>query len=276
LRVVHSDVVVLTDRALFERLLRNLISNAIRYTAEGRVLVGCRRHNGHFWVEVWDSGIGIAEPQRRRIFEEFQRLGNEVRRNEKGVGLGLAIVDRISKLLGLDVSVTSTVGKGSCFAVRVPLGDSVAASFAERVVEEAEIPDFDRMAVGKTVLVIDNDLSSLAAVSDAVRSWQWEAVEAASGWIALEEVARMPGEGRSLDLIVADYNLDGDERGTDAIAAVRQAIGREVPAMIITGDRSVALRAKLREMGLGYLAKPLKPGRLRTLLNYLVNTAETD
>ena len=271
LRVVQSDAVILTDRTLFERLLRNLISNAIRYTAEGRVLVGCRRHGGQLWVEVWDSGIGIPEKQRRRVFEEFQRLGNEPRRDDKGHGLGLAIVDRISKLLGVKVNVISTVGKGSCFAVSVPFGDPVAESMAAKEAIAAEAASDVIPSDPKCVVVIDNDSQSLAAVAEVIRSWNWRAVEADTAAGALAELVM---QGVTPDLIVADYHLDCEALGTDAIEEIRRVHGADLPAMIMSGDRSVALRSALRERGYGYLAKPMRPARLRTLLNYLVETGE--
>ena len=120
--VVPTRAVVHTDRQLLERMLRNLISNAIRYTASGRVLIGCRHRRGHVSVQVWDTGIGIPEDKLGAIFGEFQQLGGAPRRNAAGLGLGLAIVERIARLLSLRIDVRSRLGRGSCFAVEVPCG----------------------------------------------------------------------------------------------------------------------------------------------------------
>ncbi len=216
-RFVQSSAVVHTDRALLTRVLCNLVSNAIRYTETGRVLIGCRRHpGGGVSIEVWDTGIGIPEAKRARIFEEFHQLGPPPRRGEKGVGLGLAIVDRIARLLALEVTVRSRVGRGSCFAVRVPAGRRGAVGPAKEVIP-APPPGGD--LDGLCVACVENDVPTLQALEALLRSWGCRPVVAAgldAGFSALAAAGCHP------DLILADYHLDGGLHGTDAVAGLRE------------------------------------------------------
>ncbi|MFL5255271.1 MAG: sensor histidine kinase [Rhodopila sp.] len=168
LRVVPCGAIVHTDQHLFERVLRNLISNAIRYTAEGRILVGWRRRGNHLIVQVWDTGVGIPTQMRRQIFEEFQRLGYAPRREGKGLGLGLAIVDRIARMLDLGIEVTSTVGRGSCFSVMVPIAaatDDPAWVPVETI--RIEPPGLK----GRTIVVVDNDEFAIDAMRAVLNGW---------------------------------------------------------------------------------------------------------
>ena len=266
LRVVPCAAVIHTDRALFERVLRNLLSNAIRYTATGRVLVGCRRRRDHVLIDVWDTGVGIPADRQGRIFEEFHRLGNAPRNDGKGLGLGLAIVDRIARLLGLRVTFESVVGRGSRFTVLAPYGE---ARGVEDAGAEVPIPPLDSLA-GRRVLLIENDLGAIAGMRALLQSWGCVVVADATAAAAL---AQWPADVPGPDLLIVDYHLDDDAVGTDAVANVRAARGAALPALVLSGDRSEDMRARMKACGLPFLAKPTSPARLRAMMSYLLRGA---
>lgn len=263
LRVVSTRAQVHTDRHLLERVLHNLISNAIRYTAEGRILIGCRYRGDGVVVQVWDSGIGIPEPMREEIFREFQCLGNTPRRDAKGLGLGLAIVDRIARLLDLEVTVTSEVGRGSCFSLGLPRCAEIALPQAA----ESPAPPLPGLT-GKCVLVIDDDPAALDAAHAVLDGWGCRFLGAAS---LVDAVTQLSATKSTPDLIIADYYLGGDLRGTDAIDALRARHGQNLPAMVVSGDRSFELKNALKAAGFAFLPKPASPARLRAMMSYLVS-----
>jgi two-component system, sensor histidine kinase len=268
LRVVQSGAVVHTDQTLLARVLRNLVSNAIRYTEAGRILIGCRQAGtGHVRVEVWDTGIGIPEAKRAHIFEEFQQLGAPPRRHEKGFGLGLAIVDRIARLLALEVSVRSGVGHGSCFAVRVPRG-VVGAPEAENPAARAPTPGGE--LEGLCIACVENDAQTLQAMEALLRSWGCRPVVAPGLGAGFSALAT---EGCRPDLILADYHLDDGLRGTDAVAALREQFGADIPAVIVSSDRAAAVQAEAEARGCGFLVKPLRPAKLRAVMGYVLGRA---
>ena len=264
LRLVPSSAVMHTDRHLFERVLRNLLSNAIRYTAAGRILVGCRHRGGCLRVEVLDTGIGIPDERRTQIFEEFRRLGNAPRNDGKGLGLGLAIVDRIARLLDLGIEVRSRVGHGSCFAVTVPYGLPEPSQPAPDTVADPVAPD---TVGGRRVLVIENDPDGLDAMRALLESWGCTMLEAASAAEADAALQRLDGPP---DLVIADYHLDAGELGTDAIASLRARCGTALPALVISSDRSADLRQRMKAAGQAFLPKPASPARLRAMMSYLM------
>ena len=266
LSTVTTSAVVRTDRTLLERVLRNFISNAIRYTDTGRILIGCRGRGDLVSIEVWDTGIGIPAEKRARIFEEFQQLGAAPRRQEKGLGLGLAIVERIARLLALEIEVESRLGHGSKFAVLVPRGlledrtDDIADG---RSAESSMEVGFD----GRLVLCIDNDVQVLEGMAELTASWGCELIAATS---TDEAIAAITRTARVPDLLIADYHLDNGAVGTDAIALLRGRFGEAFPVLVISSNRTAALRAELKARGLSFLAKPIAPGRLRAMMNYLL------
>jgi two-component system, sensor histidine kinase len=264
LSAVASSAVVRTDRTLLERAIRNFISNAIRYTDTGRILIGGRGRGSHVSVEVWDTGIGIPAEKHARIFEEFRQLGTSVRRHEKGLGLGLAIVERIARLLDLKIEVESRIGHGSKFAVLVPRNELQAGSeelVNAALAEPATGDGFD----GRLVLCIDNDAQVLEGMAELTIPWGCELVAAVNVAQALESIGQ---KGRSPDLLIADYHLDDEELGTDAIELLRTRFGQAIPALIISSNRTTALRAELKARGLSFLPKPIAPGRLRAMMSY--------
>jgi signal transduction histidine kinase len=269
LRVVPSGAVVRTDIRLFERIVRNLLANALRYTERGGVLLGARRRGDRLRLEVWDTGPGIPAGSLDDIFKEFRRLANPGRGDGPlpGMGLGLAIVDRIARLLGATIEVRSRVGRGSVFSVEVPLaGDaSLVAAVPVRVAPGGEA------LRGRTVLIVDDDRTTLDGVQAILRGWGMDAIAARS---VDDAVARSRGRRDAPAVILADYHLLDGATGFDAIDAVRASLARmTIPAIVITADPSEATRRRAAERGFGYLDKPLRVERLRSLLAHVLAAA---
>jgi signal transduction histidine kinase/CheY-like chemotaxis protein len=264
LAVVPTRAFVETDPAFLRRVLQNLLSNALRYgSVEGRpqrVLLGCRREGRDVRIEVRDNGPGIAADKQALIFEEFVRLQPEDDRprEERGLGLGLAIVERIGRMLDLPVRLASAPGRGSTFSIVVPL---VPAVIASPVPASAPQPA-PALEAGSFVLCIDNEARVLEAMAALLSGWGCEVATAASQAEALErvrEAARLP------DLVLADLHLD-DEDGLEVIAHLRGAWERPVPAALVTADRDPMLRLRARARQVELLHKPIKPAALRALL----------
>ncbi len=253
LRTVPSRAVVRTDRRLLERVVRNFLSNAIRYTGTGRVLLGCRHRGTVLAIEVLDTGIGIDPAQEHAIFEEFHRLGNAPRAAETGLGLGLAIVERIARLLDLTLGLVSTPGRGSKFSVAVPLGDGA---------------DLAPMATGPglaglRVALVDDDPEVLLATQGLLEAWGCVVAAASSAAALLARPGPLP------EIIVADYHLADGHHGTAAIRQIRDRAGTELPALVISGHRSPALEEAVAAAGARFLPKPVAPARLRAMLGFL-------
>jgi len=253
---VPCSLVVRSDRRLLRRLVQNLVSNAIKYTPAGRVLVGCRRRGGKLRIDVYDTGVGIPESQQRDIFVEFHRL-DQGARIARGLGLGLSIVERVARVLGCEIELDSTVGRGSRFSVVVPLSNAVAVKMPPR----DEIHVDPGQLVGTTALCIDNEPSVLDGMETLLRGWGCEVIKAPDLELALEAVAESPTVPNGL---LVDYHLDRGN-GIEAIAALRARCG-DLPAILITADRSPAVRERARAEGIQLLNKPLKPAALRALL----------
>jgi signal transduction histidine kinase/CheY-like chemotaxis protein len=266
LRVRPTRMCAATDPMLLEPILLNLASNAIRYTKSGGVLIGVRRRGERASIEVWDTGIGIAQEERRRIFEEFYRLPGSNEVQPKGLGLGLAIVDRLARLLDLPVSVTSVAGRGSKFAVSVPVA-SVAAGKLPALQPATPAPmAFDELAV----LLIDDDAAARDAAEGLLAQWGCRVVTASSG----SEAGTLVESGRLRPaVIICDYRLGDNECGTEVIGQIRERLDAEVPAVLISGDVTTTLRADAEAAGLHLLQKPLKAAQLRVLLHHVVTSA---
>ncbi len=263
--VVPTPAFVSTDPAFLRRILQNLLSNALRYgSAEGRrprVLLGCRRAPDGLRIEVKDNGPGIAPDKQVLIFEEFVRLQAEddAPREERGLGLGLAIVERIARMLDLPIGLASAPGRGSTFSVTVPRVPAVVAAPiatpAPRPVASIEAESF--------VLCIDNEARVREAMATLLGGWGCRVATAASQAEALAQVARA---GRLPDLVLADLHLDQEADGLEVVDALRAAWGRAVPAALITADRDPTLRPRARARQVELLHKPVKPASLRALL----------
>ncbi len=258
LRFAPSSLSIRTDRRLMRRLLQNLVSNALKYTVKGRVLVGCRRTGRLARIEVWDTGLGVPADKRRTIFEEFQRLDSGAR-VARGLGLGLSIVERLSRLLGHPVQVNSWPGKGSVFSVSALLGVEVA-SIREEGQALSVAPG--ELLAGLSILVIDNEPRVLGGMRTLLERWGCR-VATATG--LTEARAALPAFGPP-EVVIADYHLD-EGNGIETIRAVRQDLMHAVPAILATADRSPEVRDLAAREGIAILNKPVKPAPLRAQLS---------
>ncbi|WP_172642517.1 ATP-binding protein [Azoarcus sp. KH32C] len=250
LRCVKSGVTVRTDAVMFRRMLANLVSNAIRYTERGTVLIGCRRRQGKLWVEVWDTGIGIPEDKTKEIFEEFKQL-DEAR--TRGSGLGLAIVDKSAKLLGLGVRVRSTPGRGSMFAIEAPLG--IQAS-------QGPLPQPGRRSL--RIALVENNEQVRQALELALQATGHLVVSAAD---CRSLLARF--DCWSPDVLISDYRLSNGETGFDVITRVRAKFGEDLPAVLITGDTDPNLIRSMAGRGVVIQHKPLQIDALQACIQGL-------
>src|SRR5271166_5830150 len=257
LRFVPSKLAIRTDRRLMRRLLQNLVSNAIKYTVRGTVLVGCRRASDRLRIEVWDTGLGIPADRQRAVFEEFRRL-DQGARMERGLGLGLSIVERLGRVLGHPVGLRSLPERGSAFFVTASLGEP-AAEAAERAAPAA--PAGGEPLSGLKVLAVDNEPRVLKGMQALLNRWGC-AVATASG---LNEARAALAKFGAPDVIVADYHLDEGD-GIEAILALRRDFGRDIPAILATADRGPEARDAAARADVVILHKPIKPAPLRALL----------
>jgi Na+/proline symporter/signal transduction histidine kinase len=257
LRFVMASATVRSDRRLLRRLLQNLISNAIKYTPSGRVLVGCRRTKGNLRIEVLDSGLGIPAAQTRAIFREFHRLqdGAKVAR---GLGLGLSIVERISRVLNHPVRLKSEPGRGSVFSVEVPVTAAISASPPQRGPMRSDPAQLSGMAV----LCMDNDPQILDGMEALLGGWGCQVMKAADLPSAIKLIE---SERPILSGLLVDYHLD-DGTGIDAIIELRRRFGADLPAILITADRTPRVREEARAGDVPIVNKPVKPAALRALL----------
>ena len=255
---VPSSVTIRSDRRLLRRLLQNLISNAIKYTPKGRVLVGARRRGGSARIEVWDTGLGIPESKQRDVFREFERLAPAAK-SARGLGLGLSIVERISRVLDHRVDLRSVPQQGSVFMVEVPI---VAAASEAAPAAEETTPAADHLPLaGLEVIAIDNEARILEGMQVLLAGWGCRVLTARGIAEARSALANVPPP----DVIVADYHLD-DGDGIEAIAALRAQCHADLPAVLVTADRSPAMRERAGAADIRVLNKPLKPAALRALL----------
>ncbi len=259
LRIVPSKARVRSDPILLERILLNLVSNAVRHTGRGGVVVGCRKQSETLGIEVWDSGPGIAPEQRDNIFNEFVRLAPSDTGRQRGLGLGLAIVQRLCDLLGHTISIESIVGKGSRFSVSVPLALTSEATTTQPSDTAGILPSF----AGQLVAVIDDDPLVLDSMGGLLRSWGCSVVTATS---AREALAHLAQQVRSPDLIIADFNLADGLTGIAAIQAVRDRFGAVIPAFLISADATPERLGEVRAAGYQLLRKPASPVMLRALM----------
>lgn len=265
LRVRPSDAWVRSDALLLERILLNLVSNAVRYTSRRGVIVGCRRRGEMLRIEVWDSGPGIPEGHRQNIFGEFFQLPASERDRYGGLGLGLAIVDRLRRLLDHEIELTSTVGRGSRFTILVPLTAPAVTS-----VETVHSSHPAAFAVeGKVILIIDDAPIVLEGTSALLGKWGYSVVTAGSDEAALTQLA-----GRELrpDLIISDYHLANGKTGIEAIEQIGAAFGASIPAVLISGDTAPERLRDARDKGYILLHKPVDPMRLRSVMHELFRT----
>ena len=261
LKVVPSQLSISSDRRMLRRVLQNFLSNAIKYTRRGRVLIGCRRKGDALLIEVHDSGPGIPEDQRERVFMEFQRL-EQTSRDSPGLGLGLSIVQRMAHVLDHALDLTSRPGSGTRISIAVPLAEAAPAE----PVRLARTPRAGAGAVrGAVVLVIDNEPQIIAGMRVLLSGWGCEVLAASGG---PEALAAMASVNAAVDVVIADYHLHQDD-GLVVISTLRQNAGRDLPAILITADRTPAVQDLAVRQGVVYMRKPVKPAALRAAMSQL-------
>ena len=258
-RVVPSRLSVRSDPRLLEQMIRNLLSNAVKYTNNGKILLGCRRRGDKLRIEVWDTGIGIPEEQLQAIFGEFHQLDNPARQRSKGLGLGLAIVDRLAELLGHTIDVRSRPDKGSVFAVEVPLATGVPQWRPRQVWHE---PTENRHQSG-AILIIEDDPSVREMLALVLDGEGHRTTTVDDGPKALE---LCKGGAVRPDLIIADYNLPNGLNGLQVVVRLRETLNDKVPAIILTGDISTETLRDIAQGGHLHLNKPVKGRELITLI----------
>ncbi len=251
LKFSTCSAVIESDRVLMGQILRNLVSNAIRYTPAGRILVGCRHRQGMLSIEVHDTGIGIAEDQLPKIFEEFYQVDNSERDRQQGLGLGLSIVDRAARLLGHTLTLTTRLGMGSSFALTVPLAKTGVAKEQSAPLQAATAP----VLAGRLIAVIENEGNIRAGMNNLLQSWGCRVVSADSAANMIEQLDSM---GEIVEMIISDFGLRGGVNGVEAIARIRQRWGAELPALLFTGDISKETHTLAKNAGLSILYKPVK------------------
>ncbi len=264
IRCIPSSANINSDPLLLETILRNLIDNAIKYAGDGKVLVGCRHREGRLRIEVWDSGPGIADDQKDLIFNDFYQIDNEARVRTQGLGLGLSIVRRISKLLGHEIGFSSIIGKGTNFWISVPMAN-----------EDIKIQNIYKEPINilggkECIAIIEDDESVITGLVTVLEGSGYvpQVIRNVNSRSIKDELP----DGVTPDLIIADYRLDAGVTGRDAINKVRKELGTNIPAIIITGDTAPERLREAKESGFDILHKPVKPEDLlisvrRTLLN---------
>ncbi|GBD48479.1 ATP-binding response regulator [Methylopila sp. Yamaguchi] len=261
LRIVGARAAVSSDRALLERILSNIVANALRFTDVGGVLVGCRRRGDGLRIDVVDTGRGVAPEDQERIFDEFFRAADDRRLEKTGLGLGLNIVKRLSDLLGHRIQLQSAPGVGSRFSVFVPLGNVWHSEVVETEVNEAVAGEF----VGAPILLVEDDDALREAMGQLLDRWGVDRRSAAGA----EEAAAIVAGGFRPRLIIADYSIR-KSTGLDVIAHVRGVSEAEIPACIITADAEPGVVERVRAASLPLMVKPVSPPRLRVMMHHLL------
>ena len=266
LRIRPTLSTVNTDPAMLERMLRNLIGNALRYTENGRILVAARPRGQNLEIQVLDNGLGIPQDQLEEIFIEFHQLQNPARDRRQGLGLGLAIVKRLAKLLHHKIKVTSHLGRGSCFSITLPLADITTAGESRQQDERIYLPNY--ALTGRQVLVLDDDIAVLEAMQGLLRRWGCQVITANSPAEALEKIDTIV---QPLELLIIDYRLPENVSGIEVARNLQNRLGYSVAVLIITGDTEPERLREADASGYPLLHKPVQPAKLRSTLQYLIS-----
>jgi signal transduction histidine kinase/CheY-like chemotaxis protein len=257
------SVVVKSDPVLLERIVRNIVANAVAYTDRGRVVVGCRR-GATLSVQVWDTGRGIPPAEQEQVFKEFYQVGNPERDRTKGVGLGLAIVKRLTALLGHPLQMRSQPEKGTMFRLDVPLSASADPDPAR-----LELPAVPSVLGSGLILVVDDEVAIQAAMKSLLGDWGYQCIVAGSFDEMVQRIANCPDRPQ---LIISDYRLRGQDDGIDIIERLRSEYNDdEIPGMLITGDTAPDRLREAQESGLLLLHKPVPNSRLRASITHLTH-----
>jgi signal transduction histidine kinase/CheY-like chemotaxis protein len=269
LRIRPTSLLVVSDATLVYRMLLNLVGNAVRYTARGSVLVACRVVDAgkSVQIQVWDTGIGIAPVHQQEVFKEFYQVGNSGRDRNKGLGLGLSIVQRIAGLLGHPVGLTSQLGRGSRFTLTLPLANGLALE--QQVLATSQLPQDDLQGV--RVWVIEDDELVRTALVALLTGWGMRVRAAQDS----HEAGQLVLQGHVPDVILSDYRLQQDLNGIEVIQQLRLDLGSQVPSCLISGNTDAALMAAAKVAELTLLYKPVRPAKLRNLLRRLLMKNQT-
>jgi PAS domain S-box-containing protein len=254
---------VLSDPALIGQVLRNMLSNAIKYTKKGRVELRCSREGEQVILEVRDSGVGIAREQIPLIFDEFYQVGVNPNSSRDGYGLGLSIVQRIARILALDIAVTSEPGRGSTFSFKLPAAERVAAEPARKERPEPEVESGSDLG---EILLVEDEPGVRNAMRMLLKLEGYSVTPAATAQEAVDRLRR----GEHFDLLISDYHLDGGRTGTQVIATAREVNGAGVKAILVTGDTSSAVREIQCDANLRITSKPINSGELMALVRGLI------
>ena len=259
---------IYADPVLVERIMRNLVSNAIRYTNDGSVLVSCRRRGGHLLLQVWDTGMGIREREQEHIFEEFYQVPYSETlspQQRKGLGLGLAIVKRLAGLIDAPLSLRSEMGRGTVFSLQLPAGKVPRARGPSDVAGKAPLGiTLDR----KFIVVVEDEPAVRGGLEVLLKGWgaqvaSFETVEASHAWAqSADPISSRP------DLLIVDYRLEQGRTGVEAIQALRQRFGDQVPAIMVTGSTMTGHEAEAQEHDFHLLVKPVVPNKLRAMIGF--------
>ncbi|TCL90675.1 two-component system CheB/CheR fusion protein [Rhizobium sp. PP-WC-2G-219] len=264
--VVDCSLLVRTDPVLLEQMVRNLISNAFKYTRTGKVLVGCRRRGKSVSIEIWDTGIGIPDTELKSIFEEYHQIDNEARERSKGLGLGLSIVQRLSDLLGHRISVKSRQAKGSAFLIEVDAVDPVGKPNGSPVPDKPLLLT-DRSAITGTILIVEDDAEIRSLLEQLLSDKGHTVLSAPDGPSALSLIT----SGRQTpDVILTDYNLPGGMNGVEVLTELRKTCRSEVPGIVLTGDISTKTLAHITGSGVIQLNKPITPNDVTAAITRLL------
>jgi CheY-like chemotaxis protein len=246
---------VRSDPVLLERMVRNLLNNALRYTQRGGILLGCRRASGRMSLSVVDSGIGIPQEKQQAVFEDFFQIGNPERDRSQGLGLGLPIVARMARLLDHPVSVRSRPGHGSAFVISVPFVQATAIVPTPTAEPAADIPPS-----ASTILVIEDDREQRIGMQMMLEGWGYRVIVAGSpekALIAVRSAPRLPA------LVISDFRMPSRITGVETIALIAEIVGRRIPGIILTGDTGPDRLREAKQSGCVLLHKPFAPERLR-------------
>jgi len=254
---LHAD----SDPLLVERILRNLVANALRYTRRGGILVAARKRGARVAIEVWDTGIGIARDEQERVFDEFYQVGNPERDRKKGLGLGLSIVKRLVALIGADLALRSEPGRGTCFRITVPRGTRRPES---PIPANAPASVFGALN-GRVIVVIEDEMEILEGMRVLLVGWGAQVIGTASVDEALSATRTL---SRAPDLVIADYRLGSGLDGSQAIEALRARFATSIPAILVTGSTTPAHLDEAKAKGFHVLNKPVAPAKLRSLINF--------
>lgn len=264
LHYVTTDIIVHSDSVLLARVLRNFLSNAFRYTDNGKVLLGCRRQGNFVSIEVWDNGVGIAEEKINEIFQEFKRLQSSKISFRNGLGLGLAIVDKIAKVLDHSIKVNSIQSKGSMFAIQVPIGK------IDKVSTQNSLPSQilqNTILAQRVIWVIDNDASICDGMARLLGGWDCIVITA----LSLEDLEQQVDVSQEhADILIVDYHLDNDETGLSAANQINSRRDLPIPTLMITANYSKSLKNEVESTGILLLNKPVKPMKLKTTMLHLL------